>query len=171
MSKTYIHVSLPYLSSALDQIVIAIEKDMTSKIKDLIIKSILEGGKEEQKEWIDNIKKALSDKLPVQYLHKRRPDRDRMFPYLVTGQLQRSVKANLSLEKLTASSATFKWWFGLVSPHATYTTKGFKSKDKPKWIGWADRVFKSSDDNNIPSAQYLITMFFASALSQRLKGL
>lgn len=171
MSKSHIYVKLSFLESALSQLVISIEKDISPKVKDLIIKSILEGGKKEQKEWVDNIKKALSEKLPTQYLHKRRPDRDRMFPYLVTGQLQKSVKTNLSLEKVTTKSATFKWWFGLVSPHATYTTKGFRLKDKPKWVGWADRVFKSSDDNNIPSAEYLITMFLAFTLNQRLKGL
>ena len=169
MSRKVI-VELPFLDNALSTLFKKKKKDIEGKIKQVIINSILEAGEKEQKEWIANVKKALSDKLSLNLLHKKRPDRNRKFPYLVTGDLQRKVKANVSLKSLAKNSATFKWWFGLMSDHATYTTNAINSDDNPSWKGWANRVFVSSDDNNIPSAQYIITMFFAYKLENYLKG-
>ena len=166
----HIIIELPFLDNALSLLFVEIEKDIESKIKQVIINSILEAGEKEQQEWINNIKRALSEKLPSTLLHKRRPDRHRKFPYLVTGDLQRKVKANISLKSVVKESATFKWWFGLMSPHATYTTNAVNSDDNPGWKGWVNRVFVSSDDNNIPSAQHIITMFFAYKLEDYLKG-
>ena len=168
--KKRIIVELPFLNNALSTLFVDIEKDVEGKIKQVVINSILEAGEKEQKEWIANVKKALSDKLPLNLLHKKRSDRNRKFPYLVTGDLQRKVKANISLKSIAKDSTTFKWWFGLMSDHATYTTNAINSDDNPGWKGWANRVFVSSDDNNIPSAQHIITMFFAYKLENYLKG-
>lgn len=161
----YIVVNLKNLDVALNQLVISVEKELTPTIKELIYQTILEAGKEEQKEWIKNVQKALSDPLPSNMLHKKRYPRSRPYPYLVSGELKNSVQA-----KLTKNGSVFTWWFGLMSPHAIYTNEAFRAKDTPAWKGWADRVFKSSEDLNVPSAEGIILNFFAYKLERILKG-
>ncbi len=163
-------IRLKDLSDAINKIVMEIEGEVTPKIKSIIINTILISGEKEQEKWVKGIQKALSDPIPSYMLHKKRMPRNRLFPYLVSGELKDSVKTDLHLLRKTKNTATFRWWFGLISPHATYTTNSYKSKDNPGWKNWTERAFTSSLSPDIPSASGLIAMFFTNRLKQILKG-
>jgi hypothetical protein len=165
-------ISIEKLGEILDQISIKVEYDITDKMKKIIINSIIEAGEEEQKKWVENLKKRLSDPIPKSMLHKQRKPRTRLFPYLNTGKLRDSV--NTKLYKLNYNKnydyVTLRWWFGILAPQATYTNKAVNSYDYPGWEGWVDRVFTGIDDKYVISARRLIRNFVAFRVNEILKG-
>jgi len=160
-------IELEELDEFLDKIFVNVEKYTTTRLKELIIKSVLEAGEEEQKVWVDNIKKALSDKIPVSLLHKKRQPRTRLFPYLVSGELRDSVKASVKYKN--GNGLVFEWWFGLISPHSRYTTYRY-GQPTPNWAKWGVRQLTGEGVSNIPSARGLVLQFVKTRLRQLLEG-
>ena len=170
-----VSVSIEKLGNILDQIFIEIKYDTTIKMKQVIINSIMEAGEKEQKEWVKNLKKRLSDPIPKVYLHTLREPRTRLFPYLNTGKLRKSVQTRLY--KLNYNKnynyVTLRWWFAITAPQATYTNAAANSPTKPKppsWKGWVDSVFTGINDKYVISARRLVRNFLAFKVNRILKG-
>jgi hypothetical protein len=167
-----IEIDIEYLGKVIDQIFIEVEHNITNKMKDVIINSIIEAGEEEQKVWVENVKKRLSDPISKSMLHIQRKPRTRLFPYLNTGRLRDSVQTKLYKLNYNTNNnyVVLRWWFGILAPQATYTNKAVNSPDNPGWKGWVDRVFTGINDKYVISARRLVRNFVAFRVNEILKG-
>lgn len=163
-------VKLEQLSDALDYVVEIQLKTRVSMIKEVLIKSILEAGKKQQKEWLTRLKKRLSTPVPKVMLHKKRKPRTRLFPYMVTGELRDTISTGVRRQDIDDNTVLLVWWAKFLSKHAYYTNKVDKVGDRPNWIGWKDDVFYGKGRSNVPSFKGSILRMFKNNMKLLMRG-
>jgi hypothetical protein len=84
-------------------------------------------------DWRDELKLALSDDLPDYMRSKLRTPRDRLFPYMNTGELRDSVDYSIDTHKTDKSTViTIETKIG--------SNHGLKGREDAGWLGWMEDV-------------------------------
>lgn len=163
-------VKLEELGDALDYVVEIQLRTRVSMIKEVLLKSILEAGKKQQKEWLTRLQKRLSTPVPKVMLHKKRKPRTRLFPYMVTGELRNSITVGVRRQDIDDNTVLLVWWAKFLSNHAYFTSKVNKAKDKPNWLDWKDDVFYRKGRSNVPSFKGSILRMFKNNMKLLMRG-
>lgn len=105
--------------------------------------------------WEEQVKKALGIQLPYDMVGKKTRPQNRPFPYMRSGELQRSVQARFSRRKGREGTYTFaiSGEIGATqkgSLHARLTNLAANSTDVG-WEGWRDDLLFGNGRAGIPS--------------------
>lgn len=136
-----------------------------------ILALLEEETKKRNKKWVERVQEKLSDRLPKNQLHKRRIDRNRLFPYFVTGELYDSMVYEVQAYKEKHYTYDVTSFMQFTSLHAILTDKGIVRGgiSDGAWVGWLDDILHSRSKyrGGIPSYHNWMSRLFEQ---KRLKS-